>query len=139
MASHFLYTACATRSIFANEIGVFASAFMFQANCAIVPVKFSTGVGPNRKSYDLTAQAGREQPIRVQAGQFQAVRVEIEGWLEQDFGHIAARAPYRATLWMSPELRRPIRFEVKSRTSSAMGLSAFMIDETAELIAISRD
>lgn len=103
------------------------------------PVKFSTGIGADRKSYDLTAQAGREQPIRVQAGQFQAVRIDIDGWFENNAGHIAVRAPYRATVWLSPELRRPIRFEVKSRSSGTVGTAAVMLDETVELVAISRD
>jgi hypothetical protein len=105
----------------------------------IWPVKFSTGVGPNRKSYDLTAQAGREQSIRVQAGQFQAVRVDLEGWHESAAGHVSVRAPYRAVVWISTELLRPIRFEANSRTTSIGGISGFMIDETVELIAISRD
>jgi hypothetical protein len=103
------------------------------------PLKFATGAGTERKSYDLTAQAGREQPVRTQAGQFNAVRIDIEGWLEQAAGHVSARAPYRATVWVSPELRRPIRFEARSRTTSVGGITGFMIDETAELIAISRD
>jgi hypothetical protein len=100
------------------------------------PVRFSTGTGFNRKTYDLTAQAGREQPIRIQAGQFQAVRVDIEGWYEGSAAISTARAPYRAVVWVSTELRRPVRFEVKSKSP---GSSAIMIDETAELIAISRD
>jgi hypothetical protein len=103
------------------------------------PVKFTAGVGTERKSYDLTAQAGREQSIRTQAGQFNAVRIDIEGWLEQSAGHVSARAPYRATVWVSPELRRAIRFEAKSRTTTVGGITGFMIDETAELVAISRD
>jgi hypothetical protein len=103
------------------------------------PVKFSTGVGINRKSYDLTAQAGRVQPVRTQAGEFQAVRVDIEGWHESAAGHVSVRAPYRGVVWISTDLRRPIRFEAKSRTTSIGGISGFMIDETAELIAISRD
>jgi len=103
------------------------------------PVKFATGTAIDRKAYDLTAQAGREQSIRTRAGQFLAVRIDIEGWLEQGGGHLTARAPYRATVWVSPELRRPIRFEAKSRTTTFGGISSFMIDETAELIAISRD
>ncbi|MCW5661438.1 MAG: hypothetical protein KIT60_27375 [Burkholderiaceae bacterium] len=105
----------------------------------IWPVRFSTGIGADRKSYELTAQAGREQPIRVQAGQFQAVRIDIDGWFENNAGHIAVRAPYRATVWVSPELRRPIRFEVKSRSSGTVGTAGVMLDETAELVAISRD
>jgi serine protease Do len=103
------------------------------------PLKFAKGGAIDRKSYDLTAQAGREQSIRTQAGQFVAVRIEIEGWLEQGGGHLTARAPYRATVWVSPELRRPIRFEAKSRTTTFGGISSFMIDETAELVAIPRD
>jgi hypothetical protein len=104
------------------------------------PVKFTKGVGPERKSYDLMAQAGREQAVRIQAGQFQAVRIDIDGWLEVANGHISGRAPYRAAVWVSPELRRPIRFEVKSRTATLGTVgAAFMIDETAELVGISRD
>jgi len=103
------------------------------------PVKFTMGVGPDRRNYDLTAQAGREQPIRIQAGQFQAVRIDLEGWFDNHAGHISVRAPYRATVWVSPELRRPIRFEVKSRTSGSVGTGSMMLDETVELTAISRD
>jgi hypothetical protein len=100
------------------------------------PVRFSTGNGaPGSKSYDLMAQAGREQTIRIEAGQFRAVRVDIEGWYEQ-VSYARTRAQYRAVVWVSPELRRPIRFEVKSKSP---GGSSIFIDETAELIAISRD
>jgi hypothetical protein len=101
------------------------------------PVKFANGIGPDRKSYDLTAQAGREQSIRTQAGQFQAVRIDIDGWYTH--GTSGAPAQYRAVLWVSPELRRPIRFEVKSRSVTNLGSAFFMIDETAELVAITRD
>lgn len=100
------------------------------------PVKFSVGGPGDRKVYDLTAQAGREQPIRIRAGQFQAVRIDIDGWLEQG---CCSRAPYRATVWVSPELRRPIRFEVKARSPGNIGTSTIMLDESVELIAISRD
>lgn len=100
------------------------------------PVKFSAGGPADRKIYDLTAQAGREQPIRIRAGQFQAVRIDIDGWLEQG---CCSRAPYRATVWVSPELRRPIRFEAKARSPGNIGTSSIMIDEAVELIAISRD
>jgi hypothetical protein len=68
------------------------------------------------------------------------VRIDIDGWLEVANGHISGRAPYRAAVWVSPELRRPIRFEVKSRTATLGTVgAAFMIDETAELVGISRD
>ena len=97
------------------------------------PIKFSRG----SKQYDLTAQVGGEHTIRVPAGSFTAVRIEIEGWLSQGGPHV--RGPYRATLWVSQELRRPIRFEVKSRTTTNTGGAFFMIDETAELIAIAND
>ena len=97
------------------------------------PIKFSRG----SKHYDLTAQVGGEHAIRVQAGSFQAVRIEIEGWLSQGGPHV--RGPYRATLWVSRELRRPIRFEVKCRSTTNTGGAFFMIDETAELIAIAKD
>jgi hypothetical protein len=103
------------------------------------PVKVAFGVGADRRSYDLTAQAGREQPIRIQAGQLQAVRIDLEGWLEYYGGHVSVRAPYRATVWVSTELRRPIRFEVKARSAGSVGPSSIMLDETAELIAIARD
>lgn len=103
------------------------------------PVKFSSGVGADRKSYDLTAQTGREQAIRIQAGQYQAVRIDLDGWLENHAGHISVRAPYRATVWLSAELRRPIRFEVKSRSTGSVGPSTILLDETAELVSISRD
>jgi hypothetical protein len=101
-------------------------------------VKFSTGTGGNRKSYDLMAQAGREQLIRTQAGQFQAVRVDVEGWYEESVGNGPSRAPYRAVVWVSPELRRPVRFEAKSRSNN-IGSSGFLIDEVVELVSISRD
>ncbi len=103
------------------------------------PVKFSSGVGADRKSYDLTAQTGREQAIRIQAGQFQAVPIDLDGWLENHAGHISVRGPYRATVWLSPDLRDPIRFEVKSRSTGSVGPSTILLDETAELVSISRD
>jgi hypothetical protein len=101
------------------------------------PVKFITGAGADRRSYDLTAQAGGEQMIRIKAGQFRAVRIDIEGWYT--YGTTGSPAPYRAVLWVSPDLRRPIRFEVKSRSVTNLGSAFFMIDETAELTAITRN
>jgi hypothetical protein len=103
------------------------------------PVKFTVGSGADRRTYDLTAQAGREQPIRIRVGQLQAVRIDIEGWFEDYAGHVVARAPYRASVWLSPELRRPIRFEVKSQASGGCCSAGVNIDEIAELIATSRE
>lgn len=103
------------------------------------PVHFTSALAGQRTSYDLTAHAGTEQRLRVKAGEFKAVRVDIEGWAERLEGLATARAHYEAVLWISPELRRVIRFEARSRSGGNMGGAYFSIDEASELTAVSSD
>lgn len=102
------------------------------------PVKFSRNTDNARLSYDLMARAGGEQTIRSRNGEFRAVRIDLEGWLERG-GTLQinpARAPYRATVWVSPTLQRAIRFEATSRSSTNVGGAYFQIDEMVELVGV---
>ena len=75
----------------------------------------------------------------AEAGEFQAVRIDLDGWFEQRIPSLSSRAPYRAAVWVSPELRRPIRFEASSRSQGNASIAAFIIDETAELTGVFRN
>jgi hypothetical protein len=90
------------------------------------PNKFSRG----SKHYDLTAQVGSEHTSRVPAGSFQAVRIEIEGWVSQGARPVSRHAVGGAGI--APA----IRFEVKCRSTTNTGGAFFMIDET---VAIAND
>jgi hypothetical protein len=51
---------------------------------------------------------------------------------------MTARARYEGTAWLSPELKRVVRFEARSR-ASANSNAHFNIDETIELVRIGHD
>jgi hypothetical protein len=97
-------------------------------------MEFASTVPGSRVSYDLTANADRERVLRVAAGEFRAIRIELRGWVEsRHYPGIPVRARYQASAWFSPELRRVIRFEAQVRTSS------LRLDEVAELTRVGRD
>lgn len=99
-------------------------------------LKFKSIVPGSRMNYDLTANADRERPLRTAAGEFRAIRIDLQGWIRND----AARTPdtirYEASVWLSPELRRVVRFEAKTRGVGPFGAH---INEIAELTRAGRD
>jgi len=103
------------------------------------PIRFTSSANGQRTAYDLTAHAGREQTIRVKAGEFRAIRVDLEGWINPVGKFNAAATRYKAVLWFSSELRRVIRFEVECRAGSNTSSSYFSISEVAELTGIHND
>ena len=102
-------------------------------------LQFASTVPGSRLSYDLTANADREQTLRLAAGEFRAIRIELRGWVENSNGMTPVRARYQASAWFSPELRRVIRFEAQARSAGNSGSSYFQIDEVAELTRVGRD
>jgi hypothetical protein len=102
-------------------------------------MKHRSMVPASTYTYDLDASAEGEQKLRVDGQELRAVRIALRGWVEHRLGGIPSRAPYEATAWLSPELRRVVRFEARARTSGNMGSSYFEINETAELVRFARD
>ncbi|AEG94575.1 hypothetical protein [Ramlibacter tataouinensis] len=100
------------------------------------PVQFTNTFHGRRTRYDLTAQAAGEFTVQTKAGPVRASRIDLEGWAERLEGNAIARARYRATLWFSTELRRPVKFEAYSRTTGNAGTGRFHIDELVELTGI---
>lgn len=80
-------------------------------------------------TYDLTAVASPEQTIRVGTTEYQAVRIELQGWHRRIQPNVSAGVVYRATVWYTPALKRVVRFNVEFRTS-AFGA---WVNETLEL------
>ena len=70
--------------------------------------------------------------MRVAGTDVEAVRVALRGWVEKRAGMMSVRARYEAAAWVSPQLHRVVRFEVRSRSAGGYGGSAFQIDEVAE-------
>lgn len=102
-------------------------------------LEFDSTVPGSPVRYDLTANADRERVLRVAAGEFRAIRIELRGWIENRKTGYLARARYQASAWFSPELRRVIRFEAQARASGNSGSSYFQIDEVAELTRVGGD
>jgi len=84
------------------------------------PIKFSTTLQSSPVSFDLTAVASAEQPIRVGAGEYNAVRIDLRGWITRlSITRLSTTSvPYQATVWYAPTLNRVVRFSVEFRTSS---------------------
>lgn len=99
-------------------------------------LSFNSIVPGSQLRYDLTADAGREQLVRVAAGQFRAIRIELRGWVQKHVSNFVLRGSYRASAWFSPELRRVVRFEAKTQS---VGPGVLLIDETVELARVGRD
>lgn len=89
--------------------------------------------GPARV-YELDAMVEGEQKIRLGSADVRTVRIGLRGWLQSNAGFMPVRAPYRATVWVSPELRRVVRFEARARTGGDAGGAHFEVDETTELV-----
>ena len=90
-------------------------------------------------NYELEAFAEGEQKLRVDGREVRVVRVALRGWVENRSGMTNIRAPYEGTAWISPELRRVVRFEARSRAGANTAIGYFHIDEVAELVRIGRD
>lgn len=98
--------------------------------------RFVSAVSGARLEYDLKADAGAMETIKVPAGEFQAVRIVIRGWVENRVGHTPVRAHYEGTAWLAPALRRVVRFEAKARATAQSG--SIHVDELVELTRIGR-
>ncbi len=81
-------------------------------------------------TYDLTAVASGEQAVRVGTVEYQAVRIQLQGWHTRIQPNVSAAVAYRATVWYAPALKRVVRFNVEFRTS-AFGA---WVNETLELV-----
>jgi hypothetical protein len=89
-------------------------------------------------SYELEAQVEGEQTMKVDGRDLRTVRISLRGWAENRNSLVSARGTYQGTAWVSPELRRVVRYEAQSRSAGGGG-GAFMIDEVAELVRIGND
>lgn len=90
-------------------------------------------------SYDLDASVEGDQKLRVGTRELRAVRIGLRGWVENRTGMTTTTARYEGTAWVSPELRRVVRFEARARSAGNSGAGFFQIDEVAELVRIGRD
>lgn len=88
--------------------------------------------------YDLDASVEGEQKIRVAGREMRTLRIGLRGWAQDRNPAPAVSGRYEATAWLSPELGRIVRFEVKSR-SFASHNGRFDIDEVAELVRMGAD
>lgn len=89
--------------------------------------------------YDLDASVEGEQKIVVSGREMRTVRIGLRGWASTRSSVTTMRARYEGVAWISPELGRVVRFEVRSRSAGNTGSAAFSIDEVAELVQVGRD
>lgn len=104
--------------------------------------KFTKRYGGNEYRFDFLATTSVEGRVTVPAGQVNAVRIDIQGWTSRIASSLASSpttAPYKATVWYSPELQRVVRFTAATRTSGGAGGASFAVDETLELSLVSRN
>jgi hypothetical protein len=87
-------------------------------------------------SYDLDAQVQGEQRLRIAGAELRTLRVALNGWVQNQTGMVTSRAAYQGTAWISPDLRRVVRFEAKARAQANSGAGFFQIDEVAELVRV---
>jgi S1-C subfamily serine protease len=90
--------------------------------------------------FELMATVNAAAPLKVQAGEFESVRIDLKGWHTRAGSPSGqGRAPYVATVWWSPQLRRVVRFTVDSKTSQGMGSpGSFTAWESLELVKVDR-
>jgi serine protease Do len=87
--------------------------------------------------YDLTAMTLPEQTIRVGAGEFKAVRIDLRGWTSRpSINRISdvVVVAYEGTVWYVPDLNRVVRFNVLVRTGS----KGVWVEEQLELTGAGR-
>lgn len=89
-------------------------------------------------SYDLEANVEGEQKMVIAGRELRTLRIGLRGWAENRNAAMTATGPYRATVWLSPELRRVVRMEVDTRSNGSSSAS-FTINELVELVRIGRD
>jgi serine protease Do len=84
-------------------------------------------------SFDITAVASAPHPIRVGDKQYNAVRIDIQGWNGRMPVHRVAGSTYRyrSTVWYAPELMRVVRFSLEQ-------LGNIDSRETVELVKAGR-
>jgi serine protease Do len=105
-----------------------------QVKSGVHRLKVSTTWQNQPATYDLTARASAEQIIRVGTTEYQAVRIDLQGWHSRAQMYAVVRdMPYRATVWYAPALRRVVRFNVEFRTAGAG------VNETLELARAGRN
>ena len=102
-------------------------------------MRYRSIVAGSTMRYELNATVEGEQPMTMDGREWNTVRVRLKGWAENATGLITARASYQATAWLSPELGRVVRYEVRSRASGNTGGAQFSIDELTELVHVARD
>jgi hypothetical protein len=96
-------------------------------------LKVSTAWQNQPATYDLTARTSAEHIIRVGTTEYQAVRIDLQGWHRRAQMYAVARdMPYRASVWYAPALRRVVRFNVEFRAGAG-------VNETLELVRAGRN
>jgi serine protease Do len=99
-------------------------------------LRFSTHARGHSVEYDLTAMTLPEQTIRVGAGEFKAVRIDLRGWTSRpSINRISdVVVAYEGTVWYVPDLNRVVRFNVLVRTGS----KGVWVEEQLELTGAGR-
>lgn len=95
--------------------------------------KFRTRILDREAHFDLTASMSGEQVVRVKAGSFAAVRIDLDGWHGRQGVFSMPSVRYNATVWYAPQLQRVIRFTVQTRTPNVGAAGWFWVDESLEL------
>ncbi|NML42779.1 trypsin-like peptidase domain-containing protein [Ramlibacter sp. G-1-2-2] len=93
-------------------------------------------LGDSRRfGMELKARAMGDSTMRLNGRELRIVRVAFDGFTTRGGG--ATNNPpgrYQAVAWFAPELGRVVRFEAKSR--GGLGLTAFVVNESLELVDI---
>ena len=81
---------------------------------------FSTSKGGDTATFDITAVASPPQPIRVGESEYNAVRIDVQGWHGRMPVHrvVMATYHYQGTVWYSPDLMRVVRFSLEKLGST---------------------
>lgn len=101
-------------------------------------MRYRSIVPASEMAYELDAMTEGEQTLKVDGAELRVVRIVLRGWVENRNGMMTTRAPYAATAWLSPELKRVVRFEARSRAPNNAGMGYFDIDEMTELVRMGR-
>ncbi|MES2889776.1 MAG: S1C family serine protease [Pseudomonadota bacterium] len=96
--------------------------------------KFSKTLRGDPATFDITAVASKSQPIRVGENEYNAVRINVEGWHGRMPVHriTLSFTRYQGTVWYSPDLMRVVRFTLERLGSSDRR-------ETLELVRAGRN
>ena len=101
---------------------------------------YSSTDGGNVSAYELTGRVAGTETVKVPAGEFATTVYRYDGYLSRSpAGTAPARARYAATVWYADDLRRVVRFEVRSRSATNFGISTFQINERLELVRLPGD